>query len=58
MAAGDTTACSTPIWLITHQELSSAARIKVFMQAFAPAVENVLKAGSSTHKNAFLLIHG
>jgi len=48
----------TPIWLITHQELSSAARIKVFMQAFAPAIENVLKAGSSTHKNAFLLIHG
>lgn len=43
----------TPIWLITHQELSSAARIKVFMQAFAPAIENVLKAGSSTIKTRF-----
>ncbi|NJN00789.1 MAG: LysR family transcriptional regulator [Aquincola sp.] len=35
-------ALRTPLWLVTHQELRQAARIKVLMQAIGPALEHVL----------------
>lgn len=35
---------NTPLWLITHKELRHAMRIKVFMQAFAPALTHALRA--------------
>jgi DNA-binding transcriptional LysR family regulator len=32
----------TPMWLVTHQELRTAMRIKVLMRAFGPALTNLL----------------
>jgi DNA-binding transcriptional LysR family regulator len=33
----------TPMWLITHPELRSAARVLVMMRAFGPALANALR---------------
>lgn len=35
---------ATPLWIVTHQELRHAARVRVLMQAFAPAISHELKA--------------
>ena len=35
----------TPMWLVTHQELRHAMRVKVMMQAFGPALKNLLEEG-------------
>lgn len=35
----------TPMWLVTHQELRHAMRVKVMMQAFGPALKNLLEQG-------------
>lgn len=34
----------TPLWLITHPELRNTTRIQVIMHAFAPAIENAVRA--------------
>jgi DNA-binding transcriptional LysR family regulator len=41
------TELQTPLWLITHPELRNAMRIKVFMQAFGPALAQAAAAAQS-----------
>lgn len=38
-------ALRTPLWLVTHQELRHAMRVKVLMRAFGPALQHALRAG-------------
>ena len=40
-------ALEMPLWLITHPELRNTARIQVLMHAFAPALENAVRAAQS-----------
>lgn len=35
---------ATPLWIVTHQELRNAMRVKVLMRAVGPALTNALKA--------------
>ncbi len=37
----------TPLWVITHKELSQTMRIKVVMQAIGPALAHAISAGPS-----------
>ncbi len=38
-------ALDTPLWLITHPELATTARVQVLMRAFGPAMANALRRG-------------
>lgn len=33
----------TPLWIVTHEELRNAARVKVFTQAFGPALAHAVR---------------
>jgi len=41
--SGPIEALETPLWLITHPELATTARVQVMMRAFGPALANALR---------------